>query len=200
MNHQYVKRRTLQKQEEWCTKLRKEIIYLYVLSTYRYIPFYDPKVCTRYILFTSSMYQKHTFNTGMYHIYTWYIPVHSQGKQICTWCILFIPNLVQTFGKKYIQGTYLFMLVYIGTILMHGAYLYIIVWTWYIIMQVIDSIIKQVNCVWAVWTWYILNDMIPHGTWDSDSEPLYQSESVASKHVPEQWPLARLPCCFKPEA
>ncbi len=39
-------------------QLNKKIMYWYVLSTYRYITFYESEVCTRYILLSSSMYFK----------------------------------------------------------------------------------------------------------------------------------------------
>ena len=42
-------------------------MYQYVLRTYRYIPFDDPQVCTRYILFLSILYQKT-------YIFRWFEP------------------------------------------------------------------------------------------------------------------------------
>jgi hypothetical protein len=80
-------------------------IYWYVLGTYLYIPFYDPEVCTRYILFSSSTYSKSNildrFEPGTY--------LYILDKKSM--------YLVHTLGKKYVPGTYRFMSVYIGTIL-----------------------------------------------------------------------------------
>ncbi len=80
-------------------QIKQKVIYRYILSTYRYIPFYDTEVCTGYILFSSSMYPK----TYIYYCCVpctyWYILVHDNR------------------GKLYVPGTNRFMLVYIGGIL-----------------------------------------------------------------------------------
>jgi hypothetical protein len=68
-------------------QIKKKSIYWYVLSTYQYKPFYEPEVCTGYILLNSSMYFKTYFITSMYHVCTWYIP--------------------GTYGKNYVLCTYL---------------------------------------------------------------------------------------------
>ena len=80
-------------------------MYRDVLGTYRYVPFYDPEVCTRYILFRRVCTQKHTFfyqfEPGTYR----YILEEKSMYR------------VHTSGKKYVPGTNRFMSVYIGTIL-----------------------------------------------------------------------------------
>ncbi len=80
-------------------------MYQYVLGTYLYIPFYDPEVCTWYILFSSSTYSKTNildwFEPGTYR----YILEKKSMYQ------------VHTLGKKYVPGTNRFMSVYIGTTL-----------------------------------------------------------------------------------
>ncbi len=43
-------------------QINKKSMYWYVLSTYRYIPFYESEICTSYILLTSSMYFKTYIN------------------------------------------------------------------------------------------------------------------------------------------
>ena len=85
-------------------QINEKGMYLDVLSTYRYVPFYDPEVCTQYILFPSSMYSKtyflDQFEPGTYR----YI---LEKKSMYS---------VHTSGKKYVPGTNRFMSVYSGTI------------------------------------------------------------------------------------
>ena len=74
-------------------------MYQYVLSTYWYIPFYDPEVCTRYILFSSSMYSKtYIFDQFEPGTYRYILEKKSMYR-------------VHTSGKKYVPGTNQFMLV-----------------------------------------------------------------------------------------
>jgi hypothetical protein len=101
-NPQYVPVCTLQKRTKCSTKSRKRM-YWYVLSTYQYIPFYEPEVCTGYILLTSSMYFKTYISYQYVLVYTWYI--------LSTYLS------VHTWGKNYVPGTYRFMSVYSCTIL-----------------------------------------------------------------------------------
>ena len=80
-------------------------MYMYELGTYRYIPFYDPEVCTRYILFSSSTYSKtNIFDRFEPGTYRYILEKKSMYR-------------VHTSGKKYVPGTNRFMSVYIGTIL-----------------------------------------------------------------------------------
>jgi hypothetical protein len=76
------------KTKEMQYQIKKKSMYWYVLSTYQYIPFYEPEVCTGYILLTSSLYFK------TYILYQ-YVPVSTRyilgtylRKKVCIWYIL----------------------------------------------------------------------------------------------------------------
>jgi hypothetical protein len=78
-------------------QINKKSMYWYVLSTYRYIPFYEPEVCTRYILLTSSLY----FKT---YISYQYVPVCTPDilgtylrKKVCTLYILGVKSMYQVY-------------------------------------------------------------------------------------------------------
>jgi len=51
-------------------QINKKSMYWYVLSTYQYIPFYEPEVCTGYILLTSSLYFKTYISYGKLHFFS----------------------------------------------------------------------------------------------------------------------------------
>ncbi len=86
-------------------QIKKKNMYWYVLSTYQYVPFYEPKVCTGYILLTSSMYFKTYISYQYVPVCTRYIQGTYLREKVCTR------------GKEYVPGTYRFMSVYSGTIL-----------------------------------------------------------------------------------
>ena len=66
-------------------------MYWYVLGTYLYIPFYDPEVCTWYILFPSSTYSKSNILDRFNLIHT---STYSR-KKVCTENILRVKSMNQ---------------------------------------------------------------------------------------------------------
>ena len=84
---------TLQKRKKCSTKSIKKSMYWYVLSTYRYIPFQKPAVCTRYILLSSSMYFKTYISDQYVLICTGYIHGTYLRKIVCTWYILGVKSM-----------------------------------------------------------------------------------------------------------
>ena len=77
-------------------------MYRHVLGTYRYVLFYDPEVCTRYILFSSSMYSKTYFFVEYVlkniHFLLSLNLVHAgtySRKKVCTEYILWKKNMYQ---------------------------------------------------------------------------------------------------------
>ncbi len=90
--------RTL-KRKKCSTKSIKKSMYSgwYVLSTYRYIPFQKPAVCStgRYILLSSSMYFKTYISDQYVLICTGYIhgTYFKLRKIVCTWYILGVKSM-----------------------------------------------------------------------------------------------------------
>ena len=90
------------KTREMTYQIIEKGMYRDVLGTYLYVPFYDPEVCTRYILFSSSMYSKtyffveyvlknihffYQFEPGTYRYILEekkYVPSTYFGKKVCT--------------------------------------------------------------------------------------------------------------------
>ncbi len=72
-------------------------MYWYVLSTYRYIPFYEPEVCTEYILvlLTSSLYFKAYISFQYVPVCTRYIQGTYLREKLCTRYILGVKCMYQ---------------------------------------------------------------------------------------------------------
>jgi len=74
-------------------QINKKSMYWYVLSTYRYIPFYKPEVCTGYILLTSSLYFKTYISYEYVPVCTRYILGTYLRKKVCTRYILGVKSM-----------------------------------------------------------------------------------------------------------
>ena len=76
-------------------QINKKSMYWYVLSTYRYIPFYESEVCTGYILLISSLYFKTYISYEYVTVCTRYIPVLGTylRKKVCTRYILGVKSM-----------------------------------------------------------------------------------------------------------
>ena len=98
----------------------KKGMYLYVLSTYWYIPFDDPEVCTRYIFFHWLCTWKPTFFIGtyqyileeksMYRVHTsWkkYVPGTNRFMTtLCPFISVSYYSMVHTGMYRYVPGMY----------------------------------------------------------------------------------------------
>ena len=69
--------------------------YQYVLSTYQYIPFYEPEVCTGYILLNSSLYFKTYISYQYVPVCTRFIIGTYMREKVCTWYILGVKSMYQ---------------------------------------------------------------------------------------------------------
>ena len=100
--HQYEHGCTLQKREKWRTKSLKKVctgMYsvhtgTYHFMTLKYVPgtYFFRRVCTQKHTFSSSMYSKTYIFLS---VWTWYIPVHTRGKKVCTEYILRVKSMYQ---------------------------------------------------------------------------------------------------------
>ena len=107
-------------------QINKKSMYWYVLSTYRYIPFQKPAVCTRYILLSSSMYFKTYISDQYVLICTRYIHGTYLRKIVCTWYILGVKSMyrVHTGLCRFIAVPY-YSMVHTGFFSVHTGMNYV---------------------------------------------------------------------------